>query len=83
MCFYKTYEIAADVNAVIPLTLDEARAIDALNMRGLLTTNSFYFTIEATGKLASRSTLKISARGIFIPGGQNHILEREIKYLFF
>ncbi len=53
--FLKTFEIAADINAVIPLTLDEAQAIDALNMKGLLTTNSFYYTIEATGKLASRS----------------------------
>ncbi|MBF0571684.1 MAG: general secretion pathway protein GspK [Candidatus Omnitrophica bacterium] len=53
--FLQTFEIAADVNAVIKLNLDEARAIDALNMKGLLTTNSFYFTIEAVGKLAGRS----------------------------
>ena len=54
--FLKTFEITADINTVIPLTINEARAIDVVNMRGLLTTNSFYFTIEATGKLASRST---------------------------
>jgi general secretion pathway protein K len=62
--FLKTYEIAADVNAVIPLLLAEARAIDALNMRGLLTTNSFYYTIEATGKLAGKSTLR-SVRAVY------------------
>jgi len=62
--FLQTFEITADINAVIPLTLDEARAIDALNMRGLLTTNSFYYTIEATGKLASRTTLR-SVRAVY------------------
>ena len=53
--FSKTFEITADINSVVQLTLDEARAIDALNMRGFLSTDSYYFTIEATGKLASRS----------------------------
>jgi len=62
--FMQTFEIGADVNAVIPLTLDDARAIDALNMRGLLTTNSFYYTIDATGKLASRSTTR-SVRAVY------------------
>lgn len=62
--FLRTFEIAADVNAVIPLNLDEVRAIDALNRRGLLATNSFYFTIEATGKLASRSVSK-SVRAVY------------------
>jgi general secretion pathway protein K len=56
--FLKTFEIAADINAVVPLTLPEARAIDLLNMKGLLTTSSYYFTIEATGKLADRTTAK-------------------------
>jgi len=62
--FLQTYDIAAEVNAVIPLTLDEARAIDALNMKGVLTTNSFYYTIEATGRLASRNNSK-SVRAIY------------------
>jgi len=52
--FLKTFEIAADVNAVIPLQPFEMRAIDALNMRGLLGTNSYHFTIEVQGKLAGR-----------------------------
>jgi len=56
--FLKTFEIATDVNSIVQLTLDESRAIDYLNMKGLLTTDSFYFTIEATGKLSSRTTLK-------------------------
>ena len=58
MVFLKTFEVTADINTVVQLTLDESRAIDALNMRGLLTTDSFYFMIEATGKLSSRSTTK-------------------------
>ena len=52
--FLKTFEIAADVNAVVPLQPAEMRAIDALNMKGLLGTNSYYFTIEVQGKLAGR-----------------------------
>jgi len=56
--FLQTFDIAADVNAIVALTLDEARAIDALSMKGYLTTNSFYYSIQATGKLASRSTVK-------------------------
>jgi len=56
--FLRTFEITADINAVIPLTIDEARAIDTLNARGLLGTNSYYYTIEATGKVASRTALK-------------------------
>ena len=62
--FSKTFEITADINSVIQLTLDEARAIDALNMRGLLTTNSFYYTIDVTGKLASRTTTR-SVRAVY------------------
>jgi len=56
--FLKTFEITADINSVTPLTIDEARAIDFLNMKGLLSANSYYFTIEATGRVASRTTLK-------------------------
>ena len=44
--FLKTFEIAADVNALIPLLPIEMRSIDALNMKGLLGVNSYYFTIE-------------------------------------
>jgi hypothetical protein len=62
--FSKTFEITADINSVMPLTIDEARAIDAVNMRGLLTADSFYYTIEATGKIASRSTLR-SVRAVY------------------
>ena len=62
--FLKTFEITANINAVTPLTLDEARAMDAISMRGFLTTNSYYFTIEATGKIASRSTSK-SVRAVY------------------
>lgn len=62
--FLKTFEIAADINKATPLTLDEARAIDAVNARGLFCTNSYYFTIEAAGKLSSRSTVR-SLRAVY------------------
>ena len=62
--FSRTYEIAADLNAVVSLTLDESRAIDAMNARGVLSTNSFYFTIEAAGKLSGRLNQR-SVRAIY------------------
>jgi len=62
--FLQTFDIAAELNAIVPLTLDEARSIDALNMKGLLTANSFYFTIEATGKLAGNPNLR-SVRAVY------------------
>jgi hypothetical protein len=62
--FTKTFEIAADVNSVTPLLLAEARALDALNVKGLLTTNSYFYTIEVTGKLAGRPALK-SVRAVY------------------
>jgi type II secretory pathway component PulK len=62
--FLQTYDISSEINAVVALTLDEARDIDALNAKGLLGTNSFYFTIEATGKISSRSSLK-SVRAVY------------------
>ena len=62
--FSKTFEIAADVNAVIALMPSEMRAIDALNMKGHLGTNSYYFTIEAWGKLSSRNTPR-RARAVY------------------
>jgi len=54
--FSKTYEITAVIANVVPINLLEARQIDILNMRGLLTTDSFYYSITAAGKLSSRST---------------------------
>ncbi|MBF0505006.1 MAG: general secretion pathway protein GspK [Candidatus Omnitrophica bacterium] len=54
--FSKTFEIAIEVNAMIQLTPLEMRAIDALNMRGQLCSNSYYFTIEAWGKLSGMAS---------------------------
>jgi type II secretory pathway component PulK len=59
--FLQPYDIAAEVNAVTPLTLPEAQAIDTLNIRGILTTSSFYYSIEAAGKLASGPTKLVRA----------------------
>ena len=64
MVFAQPYEVAADVNTVIQLNLNEAREIDALNQQGFLTVNSYYYTIEATGKLAGRSASK-SVRSVY------------------
>ncbi len=45
--FYRSFDIAAEVGNGVKIEPDEMRAIDQLNLRGLLTTNSFYYTIES------------------------------------
>lgn len=45
--FYRTYDIAAEVASVVKLETEEARAIDQLNLKGSLTTNSYYYTIQS------------------------------------
>jgi len=62
--FTKTFEIAADVNAVTALQPSEMRAIDALNMRGILGTNSYYFSIKALGRLPG-STVPRRVRAVY------------------
>jgi type II secretory pathway component PulK len=44
--FYRTYDIASEVAGYVKLEEAEIRAIDQLNLRGLITTNSYYFTIQ-------------------------------------
>ncbi len=44
--FYRTYDIASEVSQYVKLEEVEVRAIDQLNQRGLVTTNSFYYTIQ-------------------------------------
>ena len=65
------------------LHLLEMRAIDALNMKGLLGTNSYYFTIEVKVKLAGQiHPSEVCAR--YIPPVRiKYVLEREVKYSFF
>jgi type II secretory pathway component PulK len=45
--FYRTYDIAVEVQQYLKLEPEEVKAIDQLNLRGLLTVNSFYFTINS------------------------------------
>lgn len=45
--FYRGFDIAAEVGEGVKIEPDEMRAIDQLNLRGLLTMNSAYFTIES------------------------------------
>ncbi|NTV28816.1 MAG: general secretion pathway protein GspK [Candidatus Omnitrophica bacterium] len=42
--FFRTFDIAAEVKAVIPLEERELRQIDALNTRNVLSTNSFLYS---------------------------------------
>jgi general secretion pathway protein K len=44
--FYRTFDIAAEVGAGLKLEDQEMRAIDQLNQRNLLTTNSYYYTVR-------------------------------------
>ena len=45
--FYRSFDIAAEVGEGVKIEPNEMRAIDQLNMRGLLTTNSYYYTIQS------------------------------------
>jgi general secretion pathway protein K len=74
--FLKTFEITTDLNTVEPLTLKEAQTIDRLNAKGLLCTGSFYFTIEATGKLSNRSTAR-SVRAVYSARGDKLVYWKE------
>jgi general secretion pathway protein K len=62
--FLRTFELSADINAIVPLTLDEGRRIDALNARGILTASSFFYTINATARLSGRGAPK-SVRAVY------------------
>lgn len=44
--FERTFDIAAEVNDFQELPEEEMRAIDHLNQRGLLTTNSYFYTVQ-------------------------------------
>lgn len=70
--FFKTFDVAAEVNAVVKLDPSEARAIDALNLQGLLTVNSGHFTMDIRGHLA-RTAWARNARAVYACG-QNKIL---------
>jgi hypothetical protein len=45
--FYRTFDIASEVAAFQKLEPPEVRAIDQLNLKGLVTTNSFFYTIQS------------------------------------
>lgn len=50
--FFRTFDIAAEVNASSKLEDEQMRAIDRLNQRGELTTNSYFYTIHCTAFLS-------------------------------
>ncbi|MBI3602314.1 MAG: general secretion pathway protein GspK [Candidatus Omnitrophica bacterium] len=52
--FFKTFDVASEVNAIIKLEDGEIHAIDALNIQNLLTTNSYYFSVLSQAHLAHR-----------------------------
>ncbi len=54
--FVQPYDITAEINAILPLQLPEAQAIDKLTMSGVLVTNSYFYTVQVTAKLADRTT---------------------------
>src|SRR5439155_494815 len=45
--FYRTYDIAAEVGQSVKLEPAEVRAIDQLNAKGLITTNSYFYSIQS------------------------------------
>ena len=70
--FLKTFDVATEINTAIKLLPAEARSIDALNQKSLLTTVSYYFTVSARAQLAHSSFVK-SVRAI-ISSRENRIV---------
>ncbi len=62
--FVKTFDVASDVASVVKLEPQEFRAIDALNLQGVLTTNSYYFYCAMQSRL-SRSGWTRNAQAIY------------------
>ncbi len=62
--FTKTFDVASDVGSRVKLEPQEMRAIDALNLQGVLTTNSYYFYCAMQSRL-SRSGWSRQAQAIY------------------
>ncbi len=54
--FTKSFDIAVEVNAFVKLDPEQIKSIDLLNAQGLLDVNSFYFLVEAIGRVSSQSS---------------------------
>ncbi len=54
--FTRAFDVAVEVKAVLPLEEREMRQIDALNTRGLLSANSFLYSIRSRSLLADGKT---------------------------
>lgn len=60
--FNRTFDIATEVNAYQELPQEEMRLIDRMNQRGLLTTNSYHYTIQAQAFLSgTNDTRRVEA----------------------
>ena len=62
--FLKTFDIAAEVGAVIKLEANDIQQIDQFNARGWLATSSYFYTMRSTGHLLNTSEEK-SIRCVF------------------
>lgn len=70
--FTKTFDVTAEVNAVLRLEPLEMRSIDALNLQGRLTTGSYFFVIGVQGRLGHGSAER-AARAVY-SSTENRIL---------
>ena len=62
--FTKTFDVATEVNVLVKLTPIEVQTIDNLNLQSLITTNSYYFTVDVKANLA-RSSWTNHVRAIY------------------
>lgn len=62
--FVKTFDVASDVASVVKLEPQEVRALDALNLQGALTTNSYYFYLVMQSRI-QRSGWTRQAQAIY------------------
>ena len=56
--FFKTFDVATEVDAAVQLDPAQIRAIDGLNMAGVLKTSSYYFSMDVFGRLGHADSSK-------------------------
>ena len=56
--FHKTFDVATEVGAVLKIDSNDIRQINQFNVKGWLTTTSYYYTVRSIGHLVNTSEQK-------------------------
>ena len=74
--FQKTFDVASTIQAYVELDPSEVRILDALNLQGALTTNSYYFYLLIEARLGKSGWMK-TAQAILSPRENKVLYWRE------